>query len=849
VFKVAVKSFFANKLRFLLTFFAVVLGVAFMSGTMVLTDTVERTFNDLFADINEGTDAVVRTRSDIEFFGTTQRDPVPAALVDRVESIEGVDYAVGMVNAYAQIVGTDGEPIGNPGQGAPTFGMEWIDSDELNPMVIREGRPPARDDEIVIDRGSAKNGDIDVGDVVKVQTVNETEDYKVVGIATFGTADSPAGASITMFTPREAQRVAQYDGEYDSVAVVADEGLTETEVQAILQQALADQPELEVLTGTQLTEENQDDIEEALSFFSTGLLIFAVVALIVGGFIIYNSFTIIVAQRAREMALLRAIGASTRQVTASVLLESVMLAVLASVAGLLAGVGLAVMLKELLGALGFDIPAGGAVVTATTVVVALGVGTVLTVACAALPARRASRVPPVAAMRDVAIERPPRLRRRLVIGGGISVIAIAVMLLGLFGDVENGIGLVGLGAFLLFIGIFVLSPTLSRPVARVLGAPLPAVKGMTGTLARENAMRNPKRTAATAAALMIGVSLVGFITIFAASVTETIESAIDEQVTTDLFITTGAGFGPGLSPTLAEQVADVPEVGVVTPIRFGAIAIGGNNDFVTGADPVAADTLFDFNVLEGDLRDLGPTDIAISERTAEDDDLRLGDQVPIEFSHTGQQLFTLRAIYERYEIADDYLISLDAYERNFKTQLDFQVFIEPAPGVTIDQARAALQPLVDEYPTAELQDSEEYKDNYVAQINQFLVLIYVLLLFAVIIALFGIANTLALSVYERTRELGLLRAVGMTRPQVRSAVRWEAVLISLFGTLLGLVVGVFFGWVIVEALRDEGFSEFAVPPGQMLAIVVVAALAGVVTAIYPARRAARLDVLRAIATE
>lgn len=857
MWKVTWKGLLAHKLRFVLTSLAVVLGVAFMSGTMTLTATLSQVFDDLFADVNEGVDVYVRGREpfDADFF-TPPREPVPAALLDTIRSVEGVaDAQPGVEVPYAQIVGANGEEIGNPGSGPPTFGFTWDDNTELNPFRLDAGRPPGADNEIVIDRGSADDGDIRVGDTVSVLTQKPAKDYEVVGIAKFGSADSPAGASIVLFTLAEAQRINDFTDEFSAISVVAEPGLTQQQARDRVAAAVyssAGSTGVDVITGEQLTKENQDDFKENISFFNTALLVFAFVALIVGSFIIYNTFTITIAQRMREMALLRAIGSSTRQVMSTVIGEAVAVGLFASAVGLGLGIVLSAGLKAAFNAFGFDIPGGPVVVTPSTIVWSFVVGTTITVASAVLPARRAGRVPPVAAMRDVAIEQTTHFGRRAVIGIGIVALGVTLLLYGLFGDVDGGIRYVGFGAFAIFIGVFVLGPIIAVPISRAIGSPLPYVKGVTGILARENALRNPRRTSATAAALMIGVALVGFITIFAASANKSIAYAIDQQLKTDFLVTSGAGFGGiGFSPAVAEELSKLPELSAVSPLRFNVVLVDGEQEFITAVDPVPIEQLADFGSRAGSIAGLTDDGVAISRRYADDHDLGLGDTINVLFPKTQMVPVRVEAIYERREIADDFMITLGSYDKNFlpQQQLDFLVMAKIAPGVDPDQARAAMEQALEPYPIAKVRDNAQYKDDQKAQINQLVAFIYVMLLLSVIIAVIGIIITLLLSVYERTHEIGLLRAVGMTRSQMRSTVRWESVIVALLGTMLGLGIGLFFGWAIFAALRDEGFTQFAVAPFQLLIVVVIAAMVGVLAAAYPAWRAARLDVLRAIATE
>jgi putative ABC transport system permease protein len=848
VLRIALKGLLARKLRLFTTSLAVLLGVAFMAGTLVLTDTIGRTFDSLFADVTAGTDAVVRGKSAVTSDFETVRDRVPTGLLDAVRAVPGVAATEGFVEGYTQIVGRDGKAVGNPGMGAPTFGRNWPTVAALNSFRLVEGRAPTSDDEVVLDKYTAGEAGVAVGGTATVLVQDGPRQVRVVGIAKFGDADGTAGATQVMFTSAAAQRLIAEPGYFDSIAVVAAGDLSQRELRDRLDQALPD--DAEVITGEQLTEENQSAIRRALRFFNGFLITFAVIALLVGAFMIYNTFSIIIAQRARETALMRAIGASRRQVLAEVVVEATAVGLVASVLGMFAGIGIAALLKGVLAAFGIDIPAGGVVFSAKTAVTSLVAGVGVCVASAYFPARRASKVPPVAAMRDLAYEQPGGFRRRTIVGAVVTALGAALLLAGLFGDSGNRLANVGLGATVVFFGVAVLGPVVARPVARVVGAPLPRLRGVTGTLARENALRNPKRTASTAAALMIGVGLVGFITIFAASTKTSINRSIDRAFTGDFVIDSGTfGFG-GLSPELAKALKALPEVRAVSGLRFGQAEVDGSTQFVGALNAAEFSTIFDLDIAEGSLADLRGDTLAVSSSTARDKGWHAGDTVEVTFAETGERTLRIAAVYRRADaVGLHHVLPLDSYEANFARQFDARVFVSKAAGVTAGAARRAVEAVTDKYANATLQDQTEYKEAQAAQINQMLGLIYVMLFLAILIAFLGIMNTLALSIFERTRELGLLRAVGMTRRQLRSAIRWESVIIALFGTLLGLVIGLFFGWALVQALRNEGIIAFTVPVGQIVTIVVVGALAGIGAAVLPGRRAARLDVLRAITTE
>jgi putative ABC transport system permease protein len=846
MFNLICKNLAARKLRLLITSFAVLLGVAFMAGTLVFTDTIGRTFDALFADANSGTDAYVRGELafDNELLGE-QRPRVDTDLIDRITALDGVRTAEGYSEAYAQIVDKDGEAMGNPEMGAPVLGGQWITDDALNAFAIEAGRPPAADDEVVIDVLSFDKGDFALGDRTTILTQSGSQPVTIVGTVSFAGADSPGGASVTLFTPAAAQRFMTGDGAVDAIRIDAVDGVTQEQLAAQVATVLPDG--VEVLTGDEITEAQQDQIAEEMSFVTVFLMVFAVIALFVGSFIIYNSFSILVAQRRKEMALLRAIGAGGRQVMSSVLVEAVAVGLVASIAGLGAGIGVAAGLKALMSGMGIDLPAGGVVVQTSTIVISIVAGVLVSVASAVFPARRASKVPPVAALRDVAIDRSGTSSRRAAIGSTISGLGVAAMLSGLFGDA--GLALVALGAATVFMGVAVLGPILARPISRVIGAPLPKLRGMPGTLARENAMRNPKRTSTTAAALMIGVALVGFITILASSTRSSVESSVERTFTGDLIVSAGAVVDGGLSPQLAADVAALPEVDHSTGIRMAAVRVGDSNGVINALDHRQVGALLALDVTDGSVADIGPGTIAMLDDVADDNGWALGDTVPVEFAETGVQQLRLAAIYHEENAIGEYFVDLETFETNVADQFDSMVAMTIAEGVSLDDARAAVARLAEAYPQSEVQDRDEYVEAQLANITTILNLIYALLALAVFIALLGIANTLALSIFERTRELGLLRAVGMTRAQLRAMVRWEATIIALLGTTLGLTIGTGFGWAIVKALEGEGLTTFVIPFGQLAVITLIAAGAGVAAAVLPARRAARLDVLGAITSE
>jgi putative ABC transport system permease protein len=846
----ALKSLLAHKLRLLTTALAITLGVALMSGTLVLTDTMRQTFNNLFSDVYRGTDAVVRAKAAFEGPQGTgeQRGRVDASLVPTVRAVPGVKYAQGSVFGYARIIGSNGTALGDPASGAPTFGTAWTDIKALNPFTLAAGSPPRKPDEVVIDQKSADDGHLGVGDVTTILVIGPPLRVRISGIARFGSADSAGGASSVLFTPSVAQRLLAEPGKFDTINLVADPGVSQDElvrrVSAVLPSGV------EAVTGAAVTKENQTQIQKGLSFFSTFLLIFAVVALLVGAFMMFNTFAITVSQRTRENGLLRALGASRRQVLASVLLEAFVVGVIASVVGLGLGIVVAIGLKNLMSALGIDIPSQGVTVQASSLVVALVVGVVVTLFAAVSPARKAAKVSPIAAMQlGVAGSTGYGSKQRIFVGLGVLAAGIAALFVGLFANVGSPVQLVGAGVLLVFFGVSILGRTIALPLSRAIGSPLPRTRGITGELARENAMRNPKRTAASASALMIGVGVVAFITVFASSTRASISHSINTGFSGDIVIDTGGGIFGGVDPALARRLNALPEVGVAAGIRQGLAKVAGSAVVVQAGDPASLLKIMDIKPKTGTVAGLDANSIGVYKSVADDKHWTVGSTVPVLFAKTGQQMMRIAVIYGDNTQVGNYFMSLRAFEPNFAAQFDHEVFVESAAGVSTADALTAIHSVTRDYPGVKVLDRGQYVDEQMTVVNRLLALVYVLLALAIVIALMGIGNTLALSISERVREIGLLRAVGMTRSQLRSTIRWESVIIALQGTVLGLLIGVFFGWALVSALSDQGFTQFSVPLVTLVVVVVLACVAGMLAAVPPSRRAARLDVLRAVVSE
>jgi putative ABC transport system permease protein len=851
VLRATLKSLLARKVRLVLTALSIVLGIGFVAGTYVLTDTMNAAFDQLFATTAQASDVTVRSVSAFTpeqagpgGGGGEEREPVPEGLLETVRGVPSVAEAEGAVQGYAQIVDpATGDPIG--GVGPPTIGVNWnAFSDEV--LRLHEGREPQGPGEVVVDAATARTHAIAVGTKVRILFVGRPDEFTVVGIVGFGDADNLGGATLAAFDTATAQRVLDKQGVFDAIEARGDEGIPPTRLRDDIQPVLP--PHTEAVTTADVGAEQAAQLQDALGFFKTALLVFAGIALFVGAFLIFNTFSIIVAQRTRELGLLRALGASRRQVHGSVLIEATVVGVVMSAVGVLAGVGIAAGLKALLAAFGIDLPSTGIVIAARTVVVSLLVGTIVTVVAAILPARRAASVAPVEAMREADTSGAPnRVRvRRIVIAAVVTLVGVGALLFGLFGSPPKAYLYVGLGAAFTFVGVAMISPTIARPVASAIGAPL-ARAGSASTLGRRNAMRNPSRTARTASALMIGLGLVSMVAILAASLKASFDAALEKSLRADFTIAT-TSFTP-FSPDISDRVAEVDGVAAASPFRQGGFRVGTQTAFVTGFDPATIEAVTSLELRDGGLQGVGDGGILVSDRVADDHGWQVGDEVPAAFGAAGSHPFRVAGILSDPGVLGDYAIGLADYERLFSQQLDAFVLVKLDPGADVDATETALERAVAPYGNVDVLDQASFREKQAGFIDQILGLITTLLAMAIVIALFGIVNTLGLSVYERTRELGLLRAVGMSRRQTKRMVRVEAVIMALFGALLGIVVGVFFGWALRRSLEGEGVTELMIPVGTLFVYLVIAGLAGVVAAIWPARRAAKLDVLQAIAYE
>lgn len=845
MFRAALKSLLARKVRLALTALSIVLGVGFMAGTFVLTDTTIKAFDDLIVKGTSAVDGIVRSTAGYMPGqgqgpgGCTSVEPIDESIVDDVRAVAGVGAAEGVVRGYAQLVDpATGDAIGS--FGPPTCGESW---NELGPYSIREGSTPTGPNDVVIDVDTAEKYGLTVGQIDPILFQQGRGEFTVVGLAGYAEEDSSfGGATLAFFDVETAQERMDRAGRFDEIHVVAAEG---EDAATVLERIRPVLPQgVEVATSETVADEAQQEVAEGLGFVRTGLLVFAFVALFVGAFTIFNTFSIVVAQRTRELALLRTLGASRPQVTWSVLAEAALVGLFAAVLGILLGILIAIGLRSILGATLFEIPSTPLQIVPRTIVVSLIAGVLVTILSAILPARSAASVAPLQALRDAQTSASRSLGRRVVIGSTVLAIGAAALLYGLFGGPPQPATYVGIGAAVSFIGVAMLTPLIARPLAATLGSPF---RALTGRLGRENAMRNPRRTAATASALMIGVGLVGFVTIFASSLKASTTEALASTLRAD-FIVTSSTFAP-FSTGVARAIREVEGVDAVSEIRQAAFRLEGTDQFLSSVDPSTIEVVTDIELESGRVAALEQGQLLVHRNVAEDRGWSVGATVNVAFPATGTHTITVGGIYGENRLVGDYVSSLEVYAENSPDELDTFVLVKAMSGVEPAQLNGELVSAVEPFPGIDVQDQAAFREKQAGLIDSILQLVQVLLALALLIALFGIINTLSLSIYERTREIGLLRAVGMDRRQVRGMIRKEAVIISVMGALFGLVIGVLFGWAMQQAFAESGITELSIPFGQLLTYMVIAGVLGVVAAIGPARRAAKLDVLQAISYE
>ncbi len=897
--KLALKNIVARPGRFLLTSLAVLIGVALTTAVFVLTDSLRDTFGDLSGDIESGYDVAVR--SEVLFGNRLNAAPVPVEVADQVAAVPGVEAVQPRVIEFGVVANTaEGDAaVSNTG---PTIGVNWEDQPEVPRLFLAEGRPPQSGDEFALDIDAAADDGFVVGERYNVQTPAGLKELSLVGTFSFASPDDNAlvGAKLLALDTATATELLNGGRGYDDITVSLEDGADEEAVIAAIEGVVSDG--LEVLPRDVLVDEQADEFNEFIDIFRTILLVFAFVILLVAAFIIYNVFSIIVGQRVQEIGLLRALGATDKQITRSIAAEAIGVGIFATVVGVAVGIPLSAGIQALLAAAEFGPDETSTPVRPTTLIVAVVLGVGLTLVAAIWPALRARSVSPMAALRsDFKSDRP--FRPNPVIGSLLVLAAVAAVVVGflidewlyllvatvaaglllylgtarldrtasrismvvlaavlltvaLVADLRSSmlLALLGAAALIAFLGLNLLSPLFATPVARAIGAPL-ARLGVPSRLARENAGRSPERTATAASALMIGLALVTTVAVVVSSLKATFADILDEAVTAD-WIVLGDTAGPptGFSPTLASELATLPELDAVLPVSWNQDAFRTvvDDDVRTAysTDLAAIEEHFDPDYLARDESLMTSTGVIVHEDRADDLGLAVGSTLRVQFADGVERDLTVAAIYSDLAIFDSgWILSSDLWNETPSLPIpqDLYVTMLNADGVDDERARAAVQGVVEDFPQVDALTKAEFRDDQEASINQVLLIVNALLGISIVLAMLGVAITLALSVFERTREIGLTRAVGATRRQMKRTVRVEGIIVALFGGLLGIGLGLIFGVACVQIIPDDFVSEIAIPWGSLVTYLVVAALAGIIAAFFPARRAAKLNVLDAIA--
>ena len=851
---VALKGLLGRKLRATLTAFAIVLGVAMVSGAFVLTDTLGKSFDGIYNDSYKATDAVISSKLAIKTNdGSTEAPAFSAAVLRKVERLPAVRVAQGAIEDESRLVDKKGNAIGKADEGI-ALGVDHAGDQAVNPLSLVEGQWPQGDGQIAIDRSTAENEHYAIGQTIGAFGDGPLAHYTISGIVRFGSQDSIAGNTISVFDLATAQRLFDKRGKVDLIRVGAKEGASDPELIQQIRPLLSETTQ--VKTATAQAAEDSKDTQDGLSVFKYFLLGFGGIALFVGSFVIANTLAITVAQRMRELATLRTLGASRRQVLGSVMLESVAVGIVGSIIGLFLGLGIAVGLTTLLRATGIDLPNNGLVFSTRTILVSLGVGTLIALLASLRPAIRATRVEPIAAVREGAVMPASRFARyALATSGIIGAAAVGLFSYGVFADgvdLKLRIGVLVAGVLLMFVGVAMVASRVVRPLAYLLGAPGARFGGTAGALARQNAVRNPTRTASTAAAVMIGLALITFVAVIGQGFKSSFTDAVDKLFVADYSVSAGSGDGQQLTNQAAQAVASAPGVEAVSEVRSGKAKVGGQTVLVTGVDANLAKVV-DIKWSSGSSStpaQLGQNGAVVLERYADDHSLQVGSPLSVK-TPTGKTL-GLHVI----GIADppkggspfgEVSVSTATFDASFANHDNDLTLLNVRGGPSAENT-AALEKSLAAFPAAVVETRDEFKSSRSKPITQSLQILYALLGLSVIVSLFGVINTLVLSVFERTRELGMLRAIGMTRRQVRRMIRHESVVTALIGAALGIAVGMFLAVLTTAALSQYGIV-FAVPYGTLAVFVGVAILAGVLAAILPAKRASRLNILEALQYE
>jgi putative ABC transport system permease protein len=846
---VALKGLLGRKFRTALTAFAIVLGVAMISGSFVLTDTLGKTFDDIYDESYQATDAVISSEEAVNTGDDTPEAPAFAAdVLSEVESLPGVRLAQGSIEDEARLVDESGNPVG---RGGTAVGVDPSADQSLNPVQLVAGMWPRGDGQVAIDKATAEKQHFELGETVGAFADGPLHRYRVSGIVRFGSVDSIGAATITVFDLATAQRLFDKQDKLDLIRVQAKEGVSDAELLGQIRPLLSDTTQ--VKSAAAQASSDSKDVQAGLDLIKYFLLGFGGIALFVGSFVIANTLAITVAQRMRELATLRTLGASRRQVLGSVVLESVVVGIIGSIVGLFLGVAIAIGLKQLLDATGFELPSGGIVFATRTIVVSLAVGTLIALLASLRPALRATRIEPIAAVREGAVMPTSRFARwALPASAIVAAAAVGLFSYGVFADgIEIKVRLVALvfGVLLLFVSVAMVASRIVRPLAFLLGAPGARFGGSAGSLARQNAVRNPARTASTAAAVMIGLALITFVAVIGEGFRSSFTSSVNELFVADYSLT--AGDNP-ITSEAATAAARAPGVEVVSEIRTGNAKLAGKSIGVNGVDGNLT-TVVDMTWASGSSSvpaRLGRDGAFIKDRYADDHSLGIGSPL-IVTTPTGKTLrLKVEGVFDEPKGGSPFqevAISKRTFDDSFAKHDNEFTLLNVRGGPTAENT-ARLEQALRAFPDAEVETRDEFKDGRLSGLNRTLNILYVLLGLSVLVSMLGVINTLVLSVFERTREIGMLRAVGMTRRQVRRMIRHESIVTALIGAALGIGVGIFLAGLTTLALSDYGVV-FALPYRSLAAFVAVAILAGVLAAILPARRASRLNVLKALQYE
>jgi putative ABC transport system permease protein len=848
--RVALRGLAGRKLRAALTTLAVVLGVAMVSGTYVFTDTIEKAIDTLLTDAYTGSDAVVSAKDVIDQ-PAGGRPTVPAELLAEVRALPEVEAASGGIVDAARLIDANGELISTR-EGAVGVSIDPAEP-HFNPLRLTEGRWPTGSREVAIDASTAAAHGFAVGETISVAGPGPVRRLTIAGIAEFTTLDSLGGLTLAIFDPSAAQTFFGKAGRFDEILVSAKEGVSPEELARAIRPILP--ADVEVATGEAEVASQAKGTNEDIALVRKFMLAFGGLALFVGAFVIFNTLSTTVAQRTRELATLRTLGASRRQVLASVVLESLVIGAAGSAIGLLLGPGLAKGLSALFVALGQDLPEIGAVIATRTVVVSLLIGVLITLVAGFFPALRATSVPPIAAVREGSLPSSPLAPYAPYFAGAAIALGVGLLAFGLFApdlSVTSVLLLLALGCLVLFVGVALISSRLVAPLASMLAWPAGRVAGAAGKLARQNSVRNPGRTAVTASALMIGLALVTFVAVLGQGLRSSLGDAVERVVRADYVVTSDDGFGP-LTPQAGSALASQPDVETVSGVRQDSASVFGSDESVAGIDPgtIAAVVSFDWDEgSDASLAALGASGAVLQRDFADEHDLRVGSRFTVETAQGKGLELTVRGIYTPPKldpILGPIVISQQTFDSRFERPQDALVLVD-ARGEPSDEKRGALEQALRRFPEAELQTKAEFAEGRQKEIKDLLSVLYVLLSLSMVVSLFGMVNTVVLSVFERTRELGMLRAIGMTRRQLRRMVRHESVITALIGAALGLPLGIFLAALATQALADEGVA-FSLPLAPLVVFALIAVGAGLLAAALPARRASRLNVLEALQYE